>query len=167
MTAERWLPVVGYEGLYKISNLGRLYGSRRMGSDGRILSVSQSKPCGYMRTRLYKDGRGASKKVHRLVLEAFVGPCPPKMECRHKNGKRHDNRLTNLRWGTRKDNCADAKSHGTSARGERNGHAKLSREKVVIIKRLRASGHSYQSIANRFNVTLSTTRSAAIGETWV
>ena len=48
------------------------------------------------------------KRVHRMVLEAFVGPCPEGMQCRHLNDVKNDNRLNNLAWGTRKENSADA-----------------------------------------------------------
>src|SRR5262249_4354731 len=54
--------------------------------------------------------------VHRLVLEAFVGPCPPGMEARHVNGIKTDNRLVNLQWGTHRQNMRDKATHkmGTS-----------------------------------------------------
>lgn len=165
-TSEAWMPVLGYEGLYEISSLGRLRGTSRQGSDGRILKITPSKPCGYLRTRLYRNGKGASKKIHRLVLEAFVGPCPPGQEGCHNNGKRADCRLSNLRWDTRSANCADSRAHGTAAAGEKNGHAKLSREAVDSLRSLRAQGQSYQSLAKKFGVSRDTARSAAIGETW-
>lgn len=163
---EIWRDVVGYEGLYKVSSLGRLRGSPRQGTDGCILKLSPSKPCGYVRTVLYRGGKGAPKKVHRLVLEAFAGPCPDGMDACHNNGQRDDNRPENLRWGSRKENCADAKRHGTFAVGERNGHAKLTRSNVEIIRQMRAEGRTYQSIADRFGVSLQTARSAAKGWTW-
>jgi hypothetical protein len=163
---EIWLPVPGYEGLYEISNFGRLRGSPRQGSDGRILNITPSKPCGYLRVRLYKKGKGFAKKIHRLVLEAFVGPCPPKHDGCHNNGKRDDCRLSNLRWDTRKANCQDAKLHGNAAIGERNGQSKLTRESVENIRNLRANGQTYKSLAKEFGVAVETVRSAAIGETW-
>lgn len=52
-------------------------------------------------------------KLHHLVLMAFVGPRPEGMECRHLNGIPYDNRLSNLVWGTRRENCGDAMKHGT------------------------------------------------------
>ena len=164
--SEKWLPVLGYEGLYEVSNLGRIRSYPRQGTDGRIINILPSKKCGYMRVSLYRDGRRAAKKVHRLVLEAFVGPCPAGMEGCHNNGVRDDNQDSNLRWASRRDNCADAKLHGTAAMGEKNGSAKLSRVKVDKIRKLRASGHTYRSIAESFNVSIDTARSAAVGDTW-
>jgi hypothetical protein len=60
--------------------------------------------------------------VHHLVLEAFVGPCPPGQEARHVNDNdRANNALSNLAWGTHRENCADRDRHGATARGDRNG----------------------------------------------
>ena len=64
---------------------------------------------------LCREGVNEVKLVHRLVLEAFVGPCPDKKECCHNNGNSLDNRLTNLRWDTRRANCLDSALHGTKA----------------------------------------------------
>jgi hypothetical protein len=59
------------------------------------------------------QGRSASKKIHTLVLEAFVGPRPPGLVACHGNGDHFDNRLRNLRWGTYSDNAYDQVRHGT------------------------------------------------------
>lgn len=163
---ETWRSVIGFEGYYEVSDQGRVRSQPRQGTDGRVLSITPSEPCGYMRVRLYRDGRGSAKKVHRLVLEAFVGAAPQGADACHNNGQRSDNRLTNLRWDTRQANVADSRTHGTIARGERNGHAKLTREKVAELRALRAAGASYKAISVRFGVSRETARSAAIGATW-
>jgi len=72
-------------------------------------------------------------RVHRLVLLAFVGPCPRRKEGCHKNGKSTDNRLRNLRWGSPLSNSADQRRHGTGARGESHGGAKLTDRAVQQI----------------------------------
>lgn len=117
---ERWLPVVGYEGIYEVSDHGRVRSVDRVvahpGGDsarkGRVL-----KPCGdgrgYKQVNLWRDGSGGSVKVHRLVLEAFAGPCPDGMLACHTNGDNSDNRPSNLRWASQSDNLRDAVSHGT------------------------------------------------------
>lgn len=93
-------------------------------------------PQGYLMVSL---GRRQRFLIHRLVLLAFVGPCPPSQECRHLNGIKTDNRLENLSWGTRKENCADKKGHGTENNGERNGGAKVDAPTVCAIRASRAS----------------------------
>ena len=87
-----------------------------------------------MQVHLYKDDRCVTRKVHHLVLEAFDGPCPEGMVCRHLNGNPADNRAENLKWGTEKENNEDKIRHGTSGKGSRNSRAKLSEEDVLCIK---------------------------------
>jgi hypothetical protein len=105
---ERWLPIPGYEGLYEVSDMGRVRSFRR-GAGGRMLRPGRM-PAGHMSVAL---GRGNSQCVHKLVLLAFVGPAPDRHECRHLNGVPADNRLENLKWGTRGENIRDAIAHGT------------------------------------------------------
>ena len=68
---------------------------------------------GYCRICLYKEGKHCQRPIHSLVLETYIGPCPEGMECRHLNGRRDDNRLENLKWGTKSENSRDAISQGT------------------------------------------------------
>jgi hypothetical protein len=116
---------------------------------------------------MHDDGERRTRYLHRMVLEAFVGPAPDGMEARHLNGDRFDNRLENLAWGTRKENHADKKRHGTSARGERNPQAKLTREDVEEMRSLYAAGGwTFKRLASRFDVTTMTAHRAVRGETW-
>ncbi len=100
---------------------------------GRSLKSRPGKG-GYHQVALYRDGQKHWFMVHRLVLEAFVGPCPEGMEGCHNNGNPADNRLSNLRWDTRPNNHADKRQHGTMAAGERNGRSKLTRKEVEEIR---------------------------------
>lgn len=108
---EEWRPVVGWEGWYEVSNLGKVRslhpGRFRFGT---ILHGSQRD--GYKTVRLCKPGRSTARKVHQLVLEAFVGPRPPGHITRHLNSVRHDNRLSNLAWGTHVENSEDLRRTG-------------------------------------------------------
>ena len=118
-TAERWLPVVGYEGFYGVSDFGRVRslphwrrskGDSRSFNRGRILKPS---PVGdYLRVGLSKDGRARSIDVHRLVAAAFIGPCPPGQLVRHLDGDGQNNTLANLAYGTPGDNELDKVRHG-------------------------------------------------------
>jgi hypothetical protein len=65
----------------------------------------------YLAVALRKDGKSYTRAVHRLVLEAFAGPCPPNMEARHLDGNRTNNKRYNLLWGTRQENVADRLRH--------------------------------------------------------
>lgn len=90
--------------------------------------------------------------VHKLVLEAFVGPCPEGMEACHNNGDSYDNRLCNLRWDTHLNNVHDKIKHGTIARGVRTNLAKLVEDEVREIRRLCANGLSQKVVAQRYGV---------------
>jgi hypothetical protein len=164
---EEWLPIFGYEGLYEISNLGRLRGFPRKGTCGGPIKVPTCKATGYKKIRLYKNGIGKALAIHRIVLQAFVGPCPPGMEGCHNNGNKLDNRSLNLRWDTRVNNYADARAHGTAAKGNRNGHAKLTYDIVAQARTLYSGGQSVNSLSKKYGVSLSTMYSAVRGKTWL
>ncbi|TDT31087.1 NUMOD4 motif-containing HNH endonuclease [Naumannella halotolerans] len=119
-TQEQWRPVVGYEGYYEVSDQGRIrsldryvnsrYGTRRL-IRGRTLKQATT-PKGY-KTFGFNGGRD-TRRIHHVVLEAFVGPRPEGMEACHNNGKQADNRATNLRWDTHSSNMHDLRQHGTN-----------------------------------------------------
>jgi hypothetical protein len=115
---ETWRAVVGHEGDYEVSDHGRvrsLPGHKRRGQVLRGIAQHH----GHLMVNPRRDGRMRQLFVHRLVLEAFIGPCPPGMMCRHLNGNPSDNRLENLRWGTPKENAEDSTRHGTHANGNK------------------------------------------------
>ena len=154
---EIWLPVPGFPG-YDVSNQGRVR-SYRQSTSPRLLVNSLGKR-GYYLANLY----GRNMSVHRLVLLAFVGRCPDGMETRHLNGICTDNRLENLKWGTRKENCADKVLHKTSPIGSKHGRAKLTDEQVLRIKKMFPTNCS--AIARQYNVTTRAICDIKIGATW-
>ncbi len=107
---------------------------------------------GYHSVKLCHDGKSRRVLVHTLVLTTFVGPCPSGMECRHIDGNRTNNHVSNLAWGTRSENSQDKLLHGTDSRGERSGLAKLTAVDVLEIRRRAANGESYADIAKAFLV---------------
>lgn len=115
---ERWLPVPGYEGIYEVSDEGRVRSLPRVDAQGgmrrlRMFHPSRMDRWGHLGVKLRRDGVIKSYYVHRLVLEAFVGPCPPGMEGCHWNDVPDDNRLSNLRWATKSENRLDSVRNGT------------------------------------------------------
>ncbi|MCG7348905.1 NUMOD4 motif-containing HNH endonuclease [Sphingomonas sp. ACRSK] len=154
MTSERWLPIAGYEGLYEVSDLGRVRSLDRRDSRGNQLAGTIRKlgvmKGGHLNVTLCKGGKQRTFYVHRLVLETFVGACPEGMEGLHGDGVPSNNRLANLRWGTSLENSADAERHGTVARGEANGRSRLTEKQVLAV---RAAIGSHRSIAARFGIS--------------
>lgn len=115
---SNWRPVLGFEGLYEVSDDGQVRSLDRHVADGRLfrgklLRPGVKRPTGHLLVSLYRNGHGTTRAVHRLVLESFVGPRPRGSECRHGNGQASDNRLANLAWGSRSENHRDAVRHGT------------------------------------------------------
>ena len=111
---ETWEAVLGYEGLKEVSTDGRVKSAPRRGTRGGILKLSVRRD-GYAQVNLYRDGVERTPRVHRLVMEAFAGPCPPGLETRHLDGDRLNNTVDNLRYGTHAENVQDSIRHGTNA----------------------------------------------------
>lgn len=105
----RWLPVPGFPS-YEVSDLGEVRSPRK--TLKHIVNPANE----YHYVGLYSNGGAKQKRVHRLVLEAFVGPCPPGQVGCHRNDDKDDNRLSNLEWNTHKANSRQAKQNGKNWR---------------------------------------------------
>lgn len=104
---EIWKPVIGYEKLYKISNLGRIKSLKyRGGKKQKILSTYNVH--GYKRVRLFDGITVRSTGVHRIVAEAFLANPDSKQFVNHKDGNKSNNHLDNLEWATRSENAVHA-----------------------------------------------------------
>lgn len=127
MITEMWRPVIGGEGYYEVSDLGRVRSLPRviMRKNGMPHTVTGE----VLKTHRRSDGRFRADLhllsgrrqalVHRLVLEAFVGPEPGGMEGCHCDGDPANNRLENLRWDTPSGNTLDSVRHGTHPQARR------------------------------------------------
>lgn len=168
--AERWMPIKGFEGSYEISDHGRILSLERKRSDGRSVRrkflKARADQDGYLRVGLCRDGHVYSRFVHSLVLEAFVGPRPEGLEACHNNGNAADCYWRNLRWDTRKSNHADKIRHGTTARGQRNGRAKLSEADVKRLYQLRRDGLTYKQISSETGVSWCYIWNILHGKSW-
>lgn len=139
MNTENWLPVVGYEGHYEISDLGRVRSLKGGRYGFRILRGGINSD-GYHGFSLSLNGHSNSLKAHVMVLTAFVGPRSPGMEGCHFDGDRMNNRLDNLRWDTRLANQHDRIRQGTHNAGERHSRAKFSDGDIQRVVDLWANG---------------------------
>lgn len=93
-----WLDVPGYEGRYRVSNLGQIKGPR-----GDLNAPFLSRD-GYLVATLYRNGKRYRTGAHRLVAMAFIPNPENKPQINHKNGDRTDNRVENLEWVTCSEN---------------------------------------------------------------
>ncbi len=105
---ERWKPVVGYERLYEVSDLGRVRSLPRKGTKGGIVNVSYSNNKHYAHIPLAKDGRCRTVSLHRIVAQAWIPNPDNKPQVNHKNGVKADNRVANLEWVTNLENMRHA-----------------------------------------------------------
>lgn len=157
------------------------YPGYRVGSDGSVWSCKNGKwglreewkqlkpsrvktPYSYDRY-MVALGRGNQKYVHRLVLETFVGECPPGMEGCHNDGDASNNAIHNLRWDTRLGNMRDMAEQGKK-KGERHHNAILNNELVREIRKRAASGETHQSIADSLNLKRRNVSKIIDGSRW-
>lgn len=173
---EIWKSVRGFEGLYEVSNLGRVrsldrsvkqsnrWGPMESTYRGRLLSTSVA-ASGYLQVTLSKQGVAYQRHVHVLVAGEFVGPQPAAFLVLHRDGDRLNCADDNLYYGTVKQNSADSIRHGTVARGERQGAAKLTEAAVIEIRET-AHRVPYRVLAAKFGVNRSAVGMAARGKSW-
>ncbi len=156
---------------YKAGSDGSIWSSRpnsRWGYSWRRLNPSRMKD-GYLRINLYIGQKGKRKGMllHRVILLSFVGDPPPKMEARHfPDPCKSKCSLGNLCWGTKKQNRADQKIHGTDTSGEGSGCAKITWEQVREIRQRRQRGEQHKSIAKDFGIAANTVCNICNGNSW-
>ena len=171
MENEIWKDIPGYEGRYQASTLGRI---RSLDRKVRVVIPNTGKP----HFRNYKGqvlrpgrycksghlsvvlGHGkAGAPVHQLVASTFLGPCPKGCEVLHANGNPTDNRVKNLRYGTRTENIIDVFRCGGKWR-------KLDVEDVRQIRFCLAMGMTYREIASMYSVSISNISAIKNGRTF-
>jgi len=170
---EQWAPVPSWEGLYEVSTHGRVRRLRRTDAQGRtwkerIVKLRVlGKQIPYRVVLLNRDARVEYRLVHRLVLAAFVGPCPAGMEgCHYPDRNPANNCLSNLRWDTRSSNQRDRAAHGTSNQGERQWTARLTSTDIRAMFEMRRAGARQRQIAERFGVDSSHVSKTLNGKRW-
>lgn len=176
--SEIWKDVIGYKGLYQVSNLGNVKSivGIRLDKRGRFykMPVKILKPQwdrgGYFHVSLYKNKKVSHKLIHKLVLEAFVSPCPTGYYGNHKDGNRTNNNLDNLEWCTPGENNLHAfrvlKRKPVCVSGEKNWNAKITNGDVMLARQLRKSGFTYQQIADKLGIVKSHAKRVVDGDSW-
>lgn len=164
--------IPGFVG-YRIGNDGSVWscrvrgpGSFRIGKWYRM-KATKSNSTGHVRVGLYNGKSATHCFIHRLVLEAFVGPCPEGMECRHfPDGDPTNNHVGNLIWGTPKQNAADRMVQGSERYGVANNKAKLTDELVREIRTRYSSGGKQVDLAEQFGVSQAVISCVIMRKTW-
>ena len=170
-TTETWRPVVGYEGMYEVSDLGRVRSLPTGKGKRPCVRLLRGRPIrhGYLSVALYRgDGIQHCVTVHRLVAEAFVPRLDASFkEINHLDAVKTNNSASNLEWCDHTRNMRHAEEMGrmnratgdrnglrahpeSVSRGERNGWARLTEEDIRDIRMALASGEQGNVIAARF-----------------
>ncbi|MEE8810522.1 NUMOD4 motif-containing HNH endonuclease [Lactimicrobium sp.] len=171
MEKEIWKDIPGYEGRYQASTLGRIRSLTRKvngknhytgkpflrTAKGQILRPGQFCKNGHVSVVLGNAACGSP--VHQLIMKTFVGPCPDGTEVLHKNGNPKDNRLCNLRYGTRTENILDVYRQGKRWR-------KLNIEDVQQIRFGLTTGIKGSELAAMYQVSESCISSIKRGDTY-
>jgi NUMOD4 motif/HNH endonuclease len=135
VTLERWLPVAGWEGLYEVSDIGRVRSLDHWVEHpgwvpylkrGRFLTPRFDSN-GYLGVHLHVGERNKHPHIQKLVMEAFVGPRPEGLEICHNDCVRTNNVLSNLRYDTHSNNCLDGVRNGINPNA-RKTHCKYGHE---------------------------------------
>lgn len=167
---ELWKLIPGHVG-WEASTLGRIRSiPRHVVKNVRGRAVAQ-----FVKGRTLKPTISASRYpmvgltgnikvcVHSVILRTFVGPAPNGMVTRHKDGDERNNKLSNLEYGTRRQNWEDSIRHGTARRGEKNHNALLTERAALEI---RSSGDSYAALAKKYKVSKATILNVRCRRTW-
>ena len=164
---ERWRQIVDYEGLYDISDFGRVRSARKSTNTfvGRMLRPGEHS-LGYHQVILYKDGVQRHHYIHRLVASVFIGECNDGEQVNHIDGNKKNNRLDNLEYVTPSENSLHAFSIGKSSQvGERNSCAKLTEDKVLEVMSLLGTMPQWK-IGKLFGVNQSVISRISTGGAW-
>ncbi|MCP5006899.1 MAG: hypothetical protein GY941_23575 [Planctomycetes bacterium] len=174
---EIWKPVIGYENLYEVSDLGRIRSleryvkiknnKRRLKKEKILNRIPEQD--GYHRIQLHLNGKCVNKYVHSLVMESFVGPCPEGQQVMHLEHVKEsgNDRLSNLRYGSPSCNAAFKHDDGTAVCGEISPLSKLTTKDVIAIRfAYKNKLYTQTELAPLFNVGRTTICAAIRGQNW-
>ena len=149
---EIWKDIKGFEGVYQVSDHGRI---KRVDSQKiRTLNFTHD---GYVRIRLIHNGKDETRRVHRLVAEAFIPNPDNKETVNHIDGNKRNNNVSNLEWADRHEQMIHAYEHGLKKAVHTN--RKLSDEQVAAIRKEyvpRSKEHGTVALGKKYGVTDST-----------
>jgi hypothetical protein len=161
---ETWRVIAGFEGLYEVSDLGRVRSLPRFHCSGRIRKATLAS--GYLCLQLGQRGARHTYLVHRLVARAFIPNPENKLEVNHIKQPKTNNCVSNLEWVTALENGHHAAATGLAVKGEQNASHILTEVEVIELRALRAQGWTYIALGFRYGVHPVTASDAARGKCW-
>jgi len=173
---EMWRPVIGYEGYYEVSSLGRVRsvdryvnhspGTKAM-KKGRVLRGGKA-PNGYRTTSLSKDGTSTTHSTHTLVASAYLGRRPDGHQVNHKDGRKENNAANNLEYVTPKENTRHSWQFGLQSvqRGTDCYNARITPKDVARIRRSYAGGQTQRSLAAEYKTSPANISAICLRRSW-
>lgn len=156
---ERWYSIIGFEGLYQISNLARVKSLvDNFGRKRKMIKKQWINSDGYPSISMSKEGKSATKTVHRLVAIKFHRNPLKKKHVNHKDSNKKNNLPPNLEWSTEKENSNHARFHGIKM-----GNFILNKKQVLSISKSKMSSYD---LSMRYNVDLKTINNIKTGKAW-
>ena len=166
MEKETWKDIPNYEGVYQVSNLGRIRSLDRYVTRGKSgffkegqIQKLQNNGNGYLYKQLKYKGNYKNFYIHRLVLMVFVGKRPDGMVICHKDGDITNNELSNLRYDTPLENNIDQFRHETRKNILKN-------DEVIKIREMYSEGYKPSDISKILNIKIHSVRNIAHGKTY-
>lgn len=175
LPGEIWVAVENYEGLYEVSNMGRVRSMPRVikRKSGRlqeypsVLLKGGYAGKGYRTVILCKDQIQNSHKVSRLVASAFIPNPDGRPEVNHKDGNKKDNSISNLEWSTHQENCLHRSRILKKNAGAESYKALFTREQVIEMRALYAAGGiSYSDVARKYGHKIATVYGILVGRSY-
>ena len=170
---EIWKDVIGFEGIYQVSNLGRVKSLKRIKKDtiGRIKEYPEVilkqmlSEKGYLQVNLYRLSKNIPQRVARIVAQSFISNPDNKSQVNHINGIKTDNIVENLEWNTSLENIRHSIVNNLkkTARGEKSGSSKFKNEDILYI---RESNKINYHLAKEYNVCITTITNIRNKKTW-
>ena len=178
---ENWVDIVGFEGLYQVSDLGRVrsldrgmyvrqdrYKNPRWTNRKGLVLKQSPDGKGYLMVALCKNGISKIKTVHRLVARHFVSRVGYAPVVNHLNSNNKDNRASNLEWCTIKENNQHTINSGRARvpRGSEHYASKISEDEAALIKKMLAAGSGATATARKLSLPYGAVRGIQKGSTW-
>lgn len=171
MNNEQWRDIPGFEGYFQVSDMG---GVRRIAHSDQYRRKANLGPAtfkpnkrGYWEVMLARPKFRRLYLVHRVVMLAFVGPCPEGLQVNHKNGDKRDNRLSNLEYVTGSENMRHASAMGKlNHAGMRGPSRKVSDQDVLLMRSLLRRGLTVKEVSQLSKLSISQVRRIQKGQSW-
>ena len=172
---EKWKDIEGYEGIYQVSNTGKVKSLKRSvkhytGSTRTVNErlLKHTIVNGYCHVDLSKYGKRERFLVHRLVASAFLKNPNRKPQVNHIDGNKINNNVNNLEWSTANENVLHGYRTGLTKpmTGSKNGHSKLSELEVIEIRNMYSKGRTQKELAEKFKVSTWTIQGIVENRTW-